>query len=85
LAIDSPDNDYRSNPFAGLRIRLQRGQAMGTLLYLAATILDIFAISDVMRSNRDLATKVVLIAIILLIPFVGAGLYLFAFRDKSIS
>jgi hypothetical protein len=58
---------------------------MGTLLYLAATILDIFAISDVMRSNRDLATKVVLIAIILLIPFVGAGLYLFAFRDKSIS
>jgi hypothetical protein len=27
----------------------------------------------------------VLIAIILLIPFVGAGLYLFAFRDKSIS
>jgi hypothetical protein len=58
---------------------------MGTLLYLAATILDIFAISDVMRSSRDLATKVVLIAIILLIPFVGAGLYLFAFRDKSIS
>jgi hypothetical protein len=58
---------------------------MGTLLYLAATILDIFAISDVLRSDRDLATKVVLIAIILLIPFVGAGLYLFAFRDKSIS
>jgi Phospholipase_D-nuclease N-terminal len=58
---------------------------MGTLLYLAATILDIFAISDVLRSSRDLATKVVLIAIILLIPFVGAGLYLFAFRDKSIS
>jgi len=58
---------------------------MGTLLYLAATILDIFAISDVLRSSRDWATKVVLIAIILLIPFVGAGLYLFAFRDKSIS
>jgi hypothetical protein len=55
---------------------------MGTLLYLAATILDIFAISDVLRSSRDLATKVVLIAIILLIPFVGAGLYLFAFREK---
>jgi membrane protein DedA with SNARE-associated domain len=56
---------------------------MGTLLWLVATILDIFAIGDVMRSSRDLATKVVLIAIILLIPFVGAGLYLFAFRDKS--
>jgi hypothetical protein len=65
--------------------RLQRGQVMGQLLWLIATILDIFAISDVMRSSRDLATKVVLIAIILLIPFVGAGLYLFAFRDKSSS
>jgi phospholipase D-like protein len=71
--------------FAGLRIRLQRGQVMGTLLWLVATILDIFAISDVMRSSRDWATKVVLIAIILVIPFVGAGLYLFAFRDKSVS
>lgn len=58
---------------------------MGPLLGVAATILDIFAISDVMRSGRDWATKVVLIAIILLIPFVGAGLYLFAFREKSIS
>jgi len=58
---------------------------MGTLLWLVATILDIFAISDVMRSSRDWATKVVLIAIILLIPFIGAGVYLFVFRDKSIS
>jgi hypothetical protein len=56
---------------------------MGTLLWLVAVILDIFAISDVLGSRRDLATKVVLIAIILLIPYVGAGLYLFAFRDKS--
>ena len=71
--------------FAGLRIRLQRGQGMGRLLWLVATILDIFAISDVLRSRRDWATKVVLMAIILLIPFVGAGLYLFAFRDKSVS
>jgi Phospholipase_D-nuclease N-terminal len=58
---------------------------MGTLLWLVATILDIFAISDVMRSSRDWATKVVLIAIILLIPFIGAGIYLFVFRDRSIS
>lgn len=56
---------------------------MGTLLWLVAAILDIFAISDVLGSRRDWATKVVLIAIILLIPYVGAGLYLFAFRDKS--
>jgi len=56
---------------------------MGTLLWLVAVILDIFAITDVMNSRRDWATKVVLIAIILLIPYVGAGLYLFAFRDKN--
>jgi hypothetical protein len=58
---------------------------MGTLLWLTVVILDIFAISDVMRSNRDWATKVVLLVIILLIPFIGAGLYLFAFRDKGYS
>jgi hypothetical protein len=58
---------------------------MGTLLWVIAAILDIFAITDVMRSNRDWATKVVLLAIILVIPFIGAGLYLFAFRDKGYS
>jgi len=58
---------------------------MGTLLSVGAVILDIFAISDVMNSRRDWATKVVLIAMILLIPFVGAGIYLFVFRDKSSS
>ncbi len=56
-----------------------------SLFYLTAVILDIFALSDVMRSSRDTATKVVLMALILLIPFVGAGLYLFAFRDKGYS
>ncbi len=58
---------------------------MGTLLWLFAAILDIFAIYDVMNSKRDWATKVVLLAIILLIPYIGAGLYLFAFRDKGYS
>lgn len=56
---------------------------MGTFLWLAGIILDIFAISDVINSRRDWATKVVLLAIILLIPFIGAGLYLFAFREKT--
>jgi hypothetical protein len=56
---------------------------MGTLLWLVAVILDIFAISDVLKSSRDTATKVVLLALILLFPFIGAGLYLFAFRDKG--
>jgi Phospholipase_D-nuclease N-terminal len=58
---------------------------MGTFLWLIAMILDIFAISDVMRSNRDWATKAVLLVIILLVPFIGAGLYLFAFREKGFS
>ncbi|HEX9000818.1 MAG TPA: PLDc N-terminal domain-containing protein [Blastocatellia bacterium] len=58
---------------------------MGTLLWLVVVILDIFAISDVMNSRRDWATKIVLLAIILLIPFIGAGLYLLVFRDKGYS
>lgn len=57
---------------------------MRTLLIIAYLILSLYAISDALKSSRDWATKVVLIGIIL-IPFVGAGLYLFAFRDKSSS
>lgn len=57
----------------------------GTLMWLACVILDIFAINDVLNSRRDWATKVVLLAIILLVPFIGAGLYLFAFREKGFS
>lgn len=56
-----------------------------SLLKVIVVILDIFAITDVMRSNRDWATKVVLLVIILLIPFIGAGLYLLVFRDKGYS
>lgn len=56
---------------------------MGTILWVLAAILDIFAITDVMNSRRDWATKVVLLGIIVVFPFIGAGLYLFAFRDKS--
>jgi hypothetical protein len=56
---------------------------MGTLVWIVAVILDIFAISDVMNSRRDWATKVVLLVIILLLPFIGAGLYLLVFRDKG--
>lgn len=58
---------------------------MGTMLWVIAAILDIFAISDVMNSKRDWATKIVLLVIILLIPFIGAGLYLLVFRDKGYS
>ncbi len=56
-----------------------------SLFSIGAIILDILAISDVMNSRRDLTTKIVLLVLILLIPYVGAGLYLFAFRDKGYS
>lgn len=56
---------------------------MFTLWSVAAIILDIFAISDVMKSSRDTTTKVVLIALILLFPIIAAGLYLLVFRDKG--
>ena len=55
---------------------------MYSLIWIAAIILDIFAISDVMRSNRDTTSKVVLMALILLVPIFAAGLYLLVFRDK---
>jgi hypothetical protein len=53
------------------------------LIWLAGIVLDIFAISDVLKSNRDMTTKVVVIVLILLIPIVGAGVYLLVFRDKG--
>jgi hypothetical protein len=56
---------------------------MFTLFGIAATILDIFALTDVMRSNRDLASKIVIMVLILLLPIVGAGLYLLVFKDKG--
>jgi hypothetical protein len=56
---------------------------MFTLLGIASIILDIFALSDVMQSNRDLATKVVIMVLILLLPIVGAGLYLLVCKDKG--
>lgn len=58
---------------------------MFTLLWIVVAVLDIFAITDVMNSRRDWATKVVLLVIILLLPFIGAGLYLLVFRDKGYS
>jgi hypothetical protein len=56
---------------------------MFTLFGVAAIILDIFALSDVMKSNRDTTTKVMLMALILLFPIFAAGIYLLVFRDKG--
>jgi hypothetical protein len=54
-----------------------------TIFGIAAVILDIFAITHVMNSSRDTFSKVVLIALILLVPIIAAGLYLLVFRDKG--
>lgn len=56
---------------------------MYTLFAVAAIILAIFALTDVMRSNRDTTTKVLLMVLILLFPIIAAGLYLLVFRDKG--
>jgi hypothetical protein len=56
---------------------------LSTLFGLAAIILDIFALTDVVNSKRDTTTKVVLMILILLFPIVGAGLYLLVFRQKG--
>ena len=56
---------------------------MYPLFAVAAIILDIFAITDVMKSSRDTTTKVVLMALIVLFPIIAAGLYLLVFRDKG--
>lgn len=55
------------------------------LLWIVAAILDIFALSDVLNSNRDMFSKVVLMALILLFPIFAAGLYLLVFREKGYS
>jgi len=54
---------------------------MKQFLWLASMVLSLAAIRDLFRTQRDWATRVVLILIIL-VPFVGAGLYFFALRDR---
>lgn len=56
---------------------------MFSLFGIAAIILDIFALTDVMKSNRDTTTKILLMVLILLFPFIAAGLYLLVFRQKG--
>jgi hypothetical protein len=51
------------------------------LLWFLSWCLTLAAIVDIVRSARDWATKAVLVVIVL-VPFVGAGLYFLALRDK---
>lgn len=84
LKLPPPDADAGS-PHGLTAEEFPKEETMGTLLWIAAAILDIFAITDVMNSSRDTATKIVLLGLILILPFIGAGLYLLAFRDKGYS
>ena len=56
-----------------------------TLVWVAAVILDLFALNDVLNSNRDTFSKIVLMALIILFPVFAAGLYLLVFREKGYS
>ena len=56
-----------------------------TLIWVAAVILDIYALNDVLNSNRDTFSKIVLMALIILFPVFAAGLYLLVFREKGYS
>ncbi len=53
------------------------------LIKIAVIALDVIAISDVLSKYRDLGTKVLLIAMILVFPLVGAGFYLLVLRPKD--
>ena len=56
---------------------------LSMLITLIVIIFDIFAIADILKSNRDTATKVILIVLILCVPIIGAGVYWLVFRDKG--
>jgi diacylglycerol kinase len=51
------------------------------LLWFLSWCLTLAAIVDIFRSARDWATKAVLVVIVF-VPFVGAGLYFLALRDR---
>lgn len=54
---------------------------MKNILWLLSVVLSMVAVRDLFRTPRDWATRAVLIVIIA-VPFIGAGLYFFALRDR---
>jgi len=56
---------------------------MFPLIGIAAIIIDIFALNDILQSNRDMMSKIVLMILVLAFPIVAGGLYLLVFRDKG--
>ena len=54
-----------------------------SLIGIAAIVLDIFALNDIVNSKRDTFSKTVLIVLVLLFPIFAAGIYLLVFREKG--
>jgi len=59
------------------------GLGLGGILKVIVAALDIIAIADVLGKYRDIGTRFLLIAMILLLPIVGAGFYLLVLRPKE--
>lgn len=53
------------------------------LVTVVVIILNVIAITNVLKSRHDNFTKAVLIILILCFPLIGAGVYLLVFRDKG--
>jgi hypothetical protein len=57
---------------------------MSLLIGLLTIALNVIAVSDVLSSSRrSVGEKIVLIVLIMAFPIVGAGIYLFALREKK--
>jgi hypothetical protein len=53
------------------------------IIWVVTTTLYILALADVLRSNRSLGEKIVLVALIVALPIIGPALYLFILKDRK--
>lgn len=53
------------------------------IIWVVTTTLYILALADVVRSNRSLGEKIVLVALIIALPVIGPALYLFILKDRK--
>lgn len=53
------------------------------IIWVVTTTLYILALADVVRSNRTLGEKIVLVALIIALPVIGPALYLFILKDRK--
>jgi hypothetical protein len=53
------------------------------IIWVVTTTLYILALADVLRSNRSLGEKIVLVALIEAHPIIGPALYLFILKDRK--